>query len=407
MFYEVIPTKIFRASNSSGVLTYSSDPEHPLIPGQIVEIPLGKSSTIGIVLKRVPEPDFNCKPVIRVICNTPLPAHLLRTIVWLSKYYLAPLPTVANLAIPKNLTRNRRKSVNFAHTAYVPSKIELNPAQKIALEALQSLSTSTKLLHGITGSGKTNIYLTLAQDALQANKSVILLVPEIALTSQLVQVFETTFGSNTTVIHSKQTESERHQIWQHLLESQSPQVIIGARSALFAPIRNLGLIIIDESHESSYFQENSPKYSALRLASFIASSSNGAITCIQGSATPLIADYYLAKHNNAVVSLSERAKTQAIHPDVHIIDLKNRSFFNKNRYFSTPLLNTIKRNLANRHQTLIFHNRRGSSPLTICENCGWQAVCPHCYLPLTLHTDSYKLICHTCYNRATKGFISK
>ncbi|MBR3135357.1 primosomal protein N' [Candidatus Saccharibacteria bacterium] len=390
MYYEVIPLKLFR--QDAGVLTYASDLD--LQPGQLVHIPLGRFTTTGIIDKKVKKPAIKTKEIKDVIHQTPLPPHLLKSIHWLSEYYLTPLPTIAQMVLPKGLDKNRRR---FPEQPEPPAKlpiIPLNPAQKQALKGLGRCQTPTKLLHGVTGSGKTNIYLKMASEALERQKSAILLVPEIALTSQLVQVFEDTFGGHITLIHSNQTESTRHQIWENLLLSRRPQIIIGPRSALFAPIHNLGLIIIDEAHESAYYQENTPKYSAIRLASFIASTLK--IPCVQGTATPLIADYHLAKQHKSVITLDQKAKQTAVKPDIKIIDFKSKELFSKNRYFSTPLLNAIKNNLTHHRQTLIFHNRRGSAPLTICENCGWQALCPNCFLPLTLHTDSYQLICHTC-----------
>ncbi len=396
MYYEVIPTKIFRAG--SGILTYYSDTS--LTPGQIVEIPLGKTKSIGIISRPVKKPPFATKPISRIIYEEPLPSHLLKSIFWLSDYYLCPLPTVANLFLPKGIGKNRRNKAEISASSpdYSYSNIPLNTSQKQALSHVQTIKTSTKLLHGITGSGKTNIYLKLAQDTLKRCQSVILLVPEIALTSQLVQIFKNTFKSHEiTLLHSRQTEAERHLLWEKVLKTSTPQIIIGPRSALITPVKNLGLIIIDESHESTYFQENSPKYSTLKLASFIAKYLK--IPCIQGTATPRIEDYYLAEKNSAVIKLTEKAKSSAKAPNIHIIDLKDRQNFLKNRYFSDELLNSIEYNLENGLQTLIFHNRRGSAPLTICENCGWQALCPSCFLPLTLHTDAYELICHTCGHR--------
>ena len=277
--------------------------------------------------------------------------------------------------------------------------IDLNQAQKAALEALQQAPGATRLLRGVTGSGKTNIYLKMAADTLKQQKSVILLVPEIALTSQLVKIFEQTFGNLVTLIHSNQTLTERRKTWLTLLETTcgdaaTPQIVIGPRSALLSPLGNLGLIIIDEAHEGAYYQENTPRYSALRLASFIASQCQ--IPCIAGTATPNIVDYHLAKTHNSLIELSQKAKTTAIDPEITIVDLKDRTNFLKNRYFSNQLLAKISENLQNHHQTLIFHNRRGSSPLTICEKCGWQALCPECYLPMTLHADGYLLTCHIC-----------
>ena len=394
MYYEVIPTKIFRGGKAD-ILTYSY--KTPLKSGQIVEIPLGRAKTVGIVQRKAAKkPDFPTKPIIRPIYDEPLPPHILKSIAWLSNYYLCPSPVVANLFLPVGINKKRnKKSIDFIKNTKSNSEIKLNAAQKQALKDLTCVKTATKLLHGVTGSGKTNIYLKLTEETLTSGKSVILLVPEIALTSQLVEVFENTFKDTEILkIHSRQTEAERHLIWEKILRSNEPQIIIGPRSALLAPVKNLGLILIDEAHEQTYFQESPPKYSSLRLASFVAKTLN--IPCVEGTATPLVQDYYLATQNNAVITLKEKAKQTAEKPNVKIIDLKNRENFSRNRYFSNDLLNAIKANLENQHQTLIFHNRRGSAPLTICENCGWQALCKNCFLPLTLHADSYELICHTC-----------
>lgn len=394
MFYEVIPIRLFREDGS--VLTYAA-PENSdtLKVGQIVEIPLGRSKTYGIISKKVKSVDFKTKPISRVLYEDPLPPHILKSVFWLSEYYNAPLPLVAKMFLPQGIGKNRRKTEvkptkNHTSTPDIP----LNTAQKQALKELKSIDTTTRLLFGVTGSGKTNVYLKLSQETLKSGHSVILLVPEIALTSQLVQVFEQTFKSQVSVIHSNKTEAERHQIWETILKSNSPQIVIGARSALLSPVQNLGLIIIDEAHEEAYFQENNPRYSTLRLASFMAG--NLSIPCIYGTATPLISDYYLAKSKNSLVTLSQKAKNSAKAPDIKIIDLKDSSHFTRNRYFSNELLKSIENNLESGHQTLIFHNRRGSASLTICEKCGWQALCPNCFLPLTLHADDYELICHTC-----------
>ena len=393
MFYEVIPAKLI-GSSSVDFLTYSS--EAPLKPGHLVLVPFRKSHIPGIIVKKTSQPEFKVKPIEKLLYEEPLPPHLLKSLLWLSEYYINPLPSVASAILPKGLEKSRRprELLDQKSLSLKTPKIPLNTAQKTALEHIKSTKTATKLLFGITGSGKTNIYLKLSEEILKSGQSVILLVPEIALTAQLVQAFEQTFRSSAILLHSRQTDAVRHQIWEQILKSKSPQVVIGPRSALFAPLKNLGLIIIDEAHESSFFQENTPKYSALKLASFIAQTLN--ISCLQGSATPLIADYYLAEKNQAVIPLTTKAKNSATMPSIRIIDLKERQNFAKNRYFSNPLLSAIERNLTNHHQTLIFHNRRGSAPLTVCEHCGQLALCPSCFLPLTLHSDSYRLICHAC-----------
>ena len=380
------------------VLTYMSD--EPLTPGQIVVVPLGRGTAVGVVDKKVAQPDFATKKILQVLYSTPLPAHLLATAKFVAEYYQVPLASTLGLILPNGVEKKRRKTEQMfgntaktEHSAGTP-QIPLNQAQKKALEALYQAPGATKLLHGVTGSGKTNIYLKMAKNALSEQKSTILLVPEIALTGQLVRVFEEYFGDKVVLIHSKRTEAERHLIFNSLLETEEPKVVIGPRSALFVPLKNLGLIIIDEAHESTYHQENAPKYSAIRVASFMAGKLG--INLILGSATPTVEDYYLAKQKGTLVTLTEKAKDTAIKPEIKIIDLKNRDNFSKNRYFSNSLLAAIKNNLEQGRQTLIFHNRRGSAPLTICESCGEEMVCPNCYLPLTLHADTYELVCHTC-----------
>ena len=397
MYFEVLPAKVFRKSPrlEDGILTYSFSEN--LEPGTIVEIPLGKSSTVGIVYKKVkkPEGDFKIKEIIKPLYDSPLPEHLLKAIVWLSGYYLVPLPQVVSLFLPNTLEKKHKIATDGSNNCKLNNvDIPLNSAQKTALSSLTKIESNTKLLHGITGSGKTNIYLTLAKKTFQESVSTILLVPEIALTSQLVEIFKETFGENVVLIHSKQTDKTRRETFEKILSSKSPKIVIGPRSALFSPLKSLGLIIIDEAHESTYFQDQTPKYSAVRLASFIAKSKN--ISCILGTATPKVEDYYLAKAHNSLVVLKEKAKETSIKPDIKIIDLKNRDEFTTNRYFSNSLIQKIEENLKNGRQTLIYHNRRGSAPLTICESCGYEALCPNCFLPLTLHADSYKLICHTC-----------
>lgn len=413
MFYEVIPGR--GTGRLETALTYNFDDSLPV--GAIVEVPLGNIKVPGIVVKKVAQPKFATKSIARILYSKPLPSHLVKTAVWLSEYYQAPLSSAMGMMLPVGVLKKRRntgvKASKTEQTEQIKAKteqkvldrggdagaaklpfIQLNPAQKMALEGLQKATGATKLLFGVTGSGKTNIYLEMALNALKRGNSVVLLVPEIALTGQLVRVFQDVFGDKITMIHSKQTEVERQKIFDFLLETEEPRIVVGPRSALFAPLSDLGLIIIDEAHESTYYQENTPKYSAIRAASYMAS----LLKCdsLLGSATPTVEDYYLAEKKNSLVKLAEKAKDTAVKPEIKIIDFKNRDNFSENRYFSNALLSAIRSNLENGRQTLIFHNRRGSSPLTICESCGEEMVCPNCFLPLTLHADSFELKCHTC-----------
>ena len=384
-YYLIAPAKTFH--NSDNTLTYAS--AEPLKIGHIVEIPLGKNTTIGIVSAKTAKPDFETKTIIRLLYPEPLPKHLIKALFWLSDYYRCPLSTVVQAMLPRGITKKRRtpKATAPLQVSKTPDN-PLNAAQKRAIKEINANTANTILLHGITGSGKTNIYIELAKQTLATQKSVILLVPEIALTSQLVRNFQAHFD-NVILLHSAQTEAVRHQLWQKSLQSDQPQIIIGPRSALFAPVRDLGLIIIDEAHEPSYHQDQNPKYSALRLAAVMAKT-------ILGSATPLVADYYICKQHKAIVELSELAVKNEKKTHISVIDLKNRPDFTRSHLLGNQLIASIQDSLDHHTQSMIFHNRRGTAPLTICDQCGWQALCQNCLLPLVLHADKYQMRCHTC-----------
>ena len=182
------------------------------------------------------------------------------------------------------------------------------------------------------------------------------------------------------------------------MNDPEPQVIIGARSALFAPVKNLGLIVIDECHEPSFKQDQTPKYSALRASSFLASNFN--FKAIFGSATPLIEDYFLAElsaknNGNEIVKLTELAKKEAQPAKIELVDLTKKDSKN-HRFFSKKMLAEMEQTLSENKQVLIYHNRRGSASITLCHNCGWMALCPNCFVPLTLHADKFQLSCHIC-----------
>lgn len=382
-YYEVVPSRVFRVG--SGVLTYSFDGQLKI--GTIVRVGVGKNSCVGVILREVEKPTFDTKS-LEVAYDTPLPSHLVKAISWIAQYYAVALPTVLQSTLPRGIDKKRRGKTTENILKTGTEDIKLNSAQKNAIEKIMNAKSNTVLLHGITGSGKTNVYLELTKQTLDSRRSVILLVPEIALTSQLVRNFQKHFD-NTVLMHSGQTEAERHLIWEKVLKSNEPLVVIGPRSALFAPVEKLGLVIIDEAHEPSYTQDQSPKYSALRLASTMTKT-------VLGTATPTVADYYLCQQRDAIVEMKELAVKSDKTAKIEVIDLKNRADFKKNRMISDKLLDSINNSLKNHTQAMIFHNRRGSAPLTICDHCGWQALCPNCLLPMTLHADMYALLCHTC-----------
>ena len=390
-YYEVAPNQIVRSGSAS--FTYSSDTA--LEVGQLVVIEVGKKALTGVVLRGTSQPSFAVKPISSLIESTPLPGPLVTLALWLSDYYVTPLATTLQTLLPRGLTKTRReRPATVRQVTRDRTTIVFTPEQQQALDTIETMSPGTALLHGVTGSGKTHVYIELAKRAIARGESVIILVPEIALTSQLVDEFSHHF-SDIILTHSRQTEAERHLAWRQALTSTAPRIIIGPRSALFLPIVKLGLIVIDEAHEPSFKQEQSPRYSALRAASMLASYHHAKL--ILGSATPAIADYYLAQHaGRPIITMSERAKTDAVAPTIKLVDMTKRANFSGHRFLSSALLAQLDETFEQGNQALIFHNRRGSASTTLCENCGWQAMCSRCFVPLTLHADKHHLRCHIC-----------
>ena len=390
-YYEVAPTAIIRIDNQT--FTYESD--ETLSIGQIVEIPIGKKNYIGLVMAKTTRPDYPVRPITRTIEAKPLPAQLVETAQWMSQYYQTHLALVLQTILPSGITKKRRvSSVNVAKGLRNRTNFLFTDDQSRAIDEISNSPAKTILLHGITGSGKTLVYIESAKKALRNNQSVIILVPEIALTSQLIAEFSNYFD-NILLTHSRQTEAERHIVWRQALNTTTPFVAIGPRSALFLPFDNIGLIVLDECHEPSYKQEQSPRYSALRVASFLAKKHRA--KTILGSATPNIADYYLASRDeHQIVSMPHPARQDTISPSVELIDMTKRDNFSKHYFLSNQLLSALEKTFIDHSQALIFHNRRGTSSVTLCKNCGWQAGCPRCYIPLTLHADKHILRCHIC-----------
>lgn len=399
-YYEISPLKIVR----SGVNFFTYASEEKLQIGDLVEIPIGKKTGFGVVWNEVKKPEFETKLILRKFEQTEIPERILKTASWMSEYYQTPLAQVLSGILPSGIQKNRRKTLAKKSEVLFKKQIEnrtnflFTNQQTEAIKNLDKTKKGTVLLHGITGSGKTEVYINQAKKAISKDKSVIILVPEIALTSQIVKNFSAAF-SNIKLVHSKLTEANRHKIWLDILEDEMPQIIIGARSALFSPVRNLGLIIIDECHEPSFKQEQTPKYSALRTASFMANSLE--IKAIFGSATPLVEDYYLADFieksgGNKIIKMTELAKKSAHPPEISLVDLTKKSNLSTHRFFSNRLLREMKKTLAEEKQVLIYHNRRGSASITMCHNCGWMAMCENCFIPMTLHIDQHILSCHIC-----------
>lgn len=276
-------------------------------------------------------------------------------------------------------------------------QVELTVEQNAVLERLEdSLDENepkTTLLHGITGSGKTELYLELIEKVLSANKSAIVLVPEIALTTQMIARFSGRFGNLVALLHSRLSSSERLAEWKRI-KSGTARIVVGARSAVFAPVVDLGLIVIDEEHETSYKQEEHPRYHTREIAQWRANE-NGALL-ILGSATPSLESYYKAVNKRYnLLELKERYNGGQL-PAVEVVDLRAELTAGNRSMFSRSLQIELTECLARGEQAILFLNRRGYSTFVSCRSCGYVVRCPHCDITLTYHRTNDVLRCHYC-----------
>ncbi len=271
------------------------------------------------------------------------------------------------------------------------------PAQKEVLNTLNksifNKDSNTFLLHGVTGSGKTEVYMQIIKKVLAKDKGAILLVPEISLTPLMVKRFYSRFGENIAVLHSALSTGERYDEWRNIKRGKA-KIVIGARSAIFAPVQNLGVIIIDEEHENSYKQGNHPFYHARRVAQKRAELNQ--VDLILGSATPSLESYYNAKDGNyKYLSLPARIDNKEM-PPVEIIDMTEELKKGNPSIFSSTLENNLKETLKNGEQAILFLNRRGYASFVLCRSCGEVIKCDNCDISMTYHHDKDKLICHYC-----------
>lgn len=390
-YYEVAPNQIVRVNDIS--FTYASDCRLEI--GQIVLIEIGKKQMPGVILTETNKPTYPTKEILSIIEKTPLPTPLIKLAKWLSQYYATPFATVLQAILPSGIQKKRHKKATVEQPIVRErTHFLLNKEQSAALATLNEHKSGTFLLQGVTGSGKTELYINIVKNVVDSGKSAIVIVPEIALTSQLISEFSHHFR-DLVITHSKMTEQARHIAWRECLNSQRPTVVIGPRSALFSPLKRIGAIIIDEAHEPSLKQDQNPKYSALRTATMLGRFHDAIV--LFGSATPSITDRYLAEQSNKpILKLTKVARQGSLAPTIIIVDTKKRTNFKKHRFLSNQLLDQITSNIQNNQQTLIFHNRRGSTNITLCNSCGWTSECPNCHLPLTLHGDQHQLRCHIC-----------
>ncbi|MGN0771058.1 MAG: primosomal protein N' [Christensenellales bacterium] len=275
-------------------------------------------------------------------------------------------------------------------------QVELSDEQIAALHTIHTTDKRTILLHGVTGSGKTMVYIECISQALRQGKSCIMLVPEIALTPQMLKNFRAYFGDTVAMIHSGLSDGERFDEWKKLHDGRAT-IVVGARSAIFAPVENVGLIIIDEEHDSSYVSDSNPRYKTIDIAQFRAAYNDAKI--ILGSATPSLESYKAATDGQyELVKMTKRISSHGM-PQIKIVDMSRELIGGNNGIFSVQLRKELIETINRKEQAMIFLNRRGHSSFVMCRKCGWVAKCEDCDVSLTYHSADNLLKCHYCGKR--------
>jgi primosomal protein N' (replication factor Y) (superfamily II helicase) len=367
-------------------------------PGMRVRVPFGRRSVVGVVMqppRQEAAPPRAYRPISEILDTEPLlPAELLGLLRWCAGYYQHPIGEVVAAALPGPLRRAqalRRRAPAAAAAAALTAPPVLTAEQAAALQAARAAEAfDVALLQGVTGSGKTEIYLQRIADVRTAGRQALLLAPEIGLTPQLQQRLAQRFGESVAVYHSGLTEAARARLWLQARDGEV-EVVVGTRSAILLPFRNLGLIVVDEEHDTAYKQQDGFRYSARDLA--ILRAQRLKIPVLLGSATPSLESLH-----NAASGRYRHLRLQArVHaatpPRVRLLDVRAQPL---QHGLSAPLLEAVQRHVDDGGQALLFLNRRGFAPLLLCHDCGWIAPCPECDARLTVHRARALLICHHC-----------
>ena len=391
-------------------------PLNQLKKGLRVLVPFGKQEKVGFLMElstTSERPLSQLRTAIAILDKVPLlPDSIQRLLEWTSRYYHCPLGEVFANALPNSLRvgkdfKNSLKKAPKIHAAKINSKkIVINTTTDGALAKIIQLNTHQQqaiatiinslgkfqafLLNGVTGSGKTEVYLEAIQAVLDRGEQALVLVPEIGLTPQMLERFQARFSVPLLLFHSRLTEKQRLEHWL-LSKTGAASIIIGTRSALFTPLLRPGIIIVDEEHDSSFKQQNGLRYHARDLALVRGRLEN--IPVILGSATASLESVFNARQKRyQMLHLPERAGN-ALQPSFHFVDLRQQKL---EQGFAPVLLQTMQKHLQNQGQVLLFLNRRGFSPVTICHDCGWTADCQRCERKMTFHKKPAHLQCHYC-----------
>ncbi len=375
------------------ILTYESDIS--LLRGQLVNVPLGKRKEKGIVLSQENSKEIEkIKRVDSIITeDIVISEHELELYQWMSHYYHYSLGKLIYDCMPKILKRPRE--LTWIQGAGSPLPFKLSNEQTSVFSKIMDLGLTTfhkSLIHGVTGSGKTAIYLNLIKEVFSLKKNVLFLLPEINLTSQFIKTFSEFLDCKVYCYHSGVSQSEKYRLWKELPNEEGPVLILGVRSSLFLPIKNLGLIVVDEEHDSSFKQDDRCAYNARDVAIKRASLLN--IPVILASATPSLESFQSQRNTNKYFTLKKRVNNSKL-PEVELLDLKgdeNQSFWP----LHSQSIEKIREALEKNEQVLVFVNKLGFSRFLQCRGCGHRFMCPNCSVTLTPYQSRKSLECHHC-----------
>ena len=367
-----------------------------VVIGSRVKVPFGSKKVTGIVLSHKDKSSFSkLKEVEEVIDHEALLSkEILEFLTWSANYYHHPIGEVLSNAIPKNLRNGKPallKKPSEAHVKVSSTDIQLTTEQSFAInEVLKSSSEFNGfLLHGVTGSGKTEVYLNITERLLKTGKQVLVLVPEIGLTPQMISRFKERIEGQVVAVHSQLNDTQKQDAYL-LAKNGDAKVILGTRSAIFTPIPNLGLVIVDEEHDNSFKQQSNFRYSARDLSFMRAKFAN--VPLILGTATPSLETLKnVIEKKLARLTLTSRPG-ETIMPSIDLIDMRSQP----SEPLSKPLIARIKHYLSESRQVMLFINRRGYAPIYYCTECGWQSECTSCDSRLVYHRSINRLKCHHC-----------
>ena len=364
--------------------------------GSRVKVPFGNKKVTGIVLSHKDKSSFKKLREVEVVIDHEvlLSKEILAFLSWSANYYHHPIGEVLSNAIPKNL-RNGKPAVikkpSELHDKVLLNNFELNTEQNFAInEVLKSSSEFNGfLLHGVTGSGKTEVYLSITEQLLKQGKQVLVLVPEIGLTPQMISRFEQRIKDRVVTVHSQLNDTQKQDAYL-MAKDGDAKVILGTRSAIFTPIPNLGLVIVDEEHDSSFKQQSNFRYSARDLSFMRAKFAN--VPLILGTATPSLETLKNVIEKKLVRLTLTSRPGEAIMPSVDLIDMRSQP----SEPLSKSLIARIKHHLSTGKQVMLFINRRGYAPIYYCSECDWQSECTSCDSKLVYHRSINRLKCHHC-----------